>query len=208
MCRWTGEKRGKDPSPSVMVFSGHMIDSPTRKPPRFPPELEHTVTHCINEHLVLNKGKIAYAAAASGGDIIFLEQMLSLHGEINIILPVSPADFKEQSVAPAGRTWSLRFERLLAHAATVQILGPYSPTSFKKSLCNCNLHLCKLATTRARKENMQVRGLTVLDSTQPGHLTGGTASMISLWQQQNIRYSCIFLNKLRSKNNTGNPYGS
>lgn len=191
-----------------MVFSGHMIDSPTRKIPRFPPELEHTVTHYVNEYLVKNKTKIAYAAAASGGDIIFLEQMLSLQGEVNIVLPIEPADFKEQSVASAGRTWLLRFERLLAHAATVQILDSYSRTSFNKSLMNCNLHLCERATTRARKENMQIRGLAVLDSTQPGHLTGGTASMISLWQQQDIRYSCIFLDKLRSKNNTGNPYGS
>lgn len=172
-----------------------MIDSPARKRPRFPPELEHTVTHYIKKNLVLKKGKIAYASAASGGDIIFLEQMLLLNGEINIVLPVGPADFKEQSVSPAGRTWSWRFERLLTHAATVQILAPYTPETFKESLNKCNQRLCVLAMNRAQKEHMQIRGLAVLDSTISGHFTGGTSSMISLWQQQNIQYSNIFLDK-------------
>lgn len=196
---WKRTGRDKGLSSSVVVFSGHMIDTPTRKRPRFPPELEHTVAHCINEHLILNKGTIAYAAAASGSDIIFLEQMLSLHGDINIVLPVDAAAFKEQSVAPAGKTWSLRFERLLAYATTVCTLATYGPRSFKESLVHCNQCLCELAISRAKQENMELCGLAVLDSVQSGHYAGGTASMIASWQQQDIGYSCIFLDKLRDK---------
>ena len=192
-------------SPSVLVFAGHMLDSPTRARPRFPPEMEETVRNLISNELITKNGTIAYAAAASGSDILFLEQMLALGGEINIVLPFHIVDFKKLSVQAAGISWLERFDRLLAQATSVQIVGTYNPTTFRSTLDSCNLRLCELAKARAATENLQLFGLAVLDSTQSGHKPGGTAAMLALWQEQLISYSCIYLDRLSGrKDSIGN----
>ncbi|MFS8085699.1 MAG: TRAFs-binding domain-containing protein, partial [Acidobacteriota bacterium] len=57
--------------PPVVVFSGHMIDSPDRLTPRFPPELEDSVRDAIRERLEEIKPGFGFASAASGSDILF-----------------------------------------------------------------------------------------------------------------------------------------
>lgn len=179
---------------AVLVFAGHMIDAPGRAKPRFPPELEDAVSRLIRTEIIRRNGQAAYAAAASGSDILFLEQMLALKREVNIVLPVEPAAFKERSVKAAGASWLDRFDNLLPQAVSLQVVEPSNPASFSSSLAVCNLRLCELAAARAKQKQMALFGLAVLDCAQPGTQSGGgTASMIALWRQQGIRYSCIRL---------------
>ena len=170
-----------------------MIDALDRAKPRFPPDMEDAVSKLIRIEILHKNGQTAYAAAASGSDILFLEQMLALKREINIVLPVEPAAFKERSVKAAGVSWLHRFDQLLQQAASVQVVERYNPASFSSSLAACNLRLCELAASRAKQDQMELFGLAVLDCVQPGTQSGGTASMIALWRQQGIRHSCIRL---------------
>src|SRR6202011_6183393 len=57
--------------PTVVVFVGHMIDRPDRKSPRFPRSLEPLVASAIRERLRQIDGRIGYASAACGSDILF-----------------------------------------------------------------------------------------------------------------------------------------
>ena len=81
-----------------MVFSGHMIDLPGRSTPRFPANLEGVIGEAIEDGLRKLDGRIGYASAACGSDILFLEKILELGGEIHVILPIPMEQF-------VGKAW-------------------------------------------------------------------------------------------------------
>ena len=105
--------------PTIVVFTGHAIDHPSFQTSLFPPELEADVQRVISEKLQAINARIGYSSASCGADIIFIESLLNLGGEINIILPFSIADFVETNVRHAGPRWEKRFEKVLAKAHSV-----------------------------------------------------------------------------------------
>ena len=77
-------ERGLPPDPEVsrparvIVFTGHRIDEPGRKLPRFPREAEGEARRMIREAVVAERSKadgevVGIAGGASGGDILFHE---------------------------------------------------------------------------------------------------------------------------------------
>lgn len=105
--------------PTIVVFTGHAIDHPSYQMSLFPPDIENDVRRIITEKLKEIDAKIGYSSASCGADIIFIEALQNLGGEINIILPFSISDFIETNVRHAGPRWEKRFERILATAHTV-----------------------------------------------------------------------------------------
>ncbi|NEQ33558.1 MAG: DUF4071 domain-containing protein, partial [Leptolyngbya sp. SIO4C5] len=73
--------------PRVVVFCGHMIDRPDRPVPRFPPDLAPRVYQAIRDRLQQLNARLGYASAACGSDILFLEALLELQGELHVVLP-------------------------------------------------------------------------------------------------------------------------
>jgi adenylate cyclase len=80
-----------------------MIDTPNRQKERFPDSLESRVRAKIKT-ILENKIKpdISYSGAACGADIIFIEEMLRLKKEVNIILPFAEDDYIRESVGIVG----------------------------------------------------------------------------------------------------------
>ncbi|MDR2067584.1 MAG: adenylate/guanylate cyclase domain-containing protein [Holosporaceae bacterium] len=105
--------------PTIVVFTGHAIDHPSFQVSLFPQELESDVKRTIAEKLQSINAKIGYSSAACGADIIFVEALQSIGGEINIILPFAISDFVETNVRHAGPRWEKRFEKILAGAHSV-----------------------------------------------------------------------------------------
>jgi class 3 adenylate cyclase/tetratricopeptide (TPR) repeat protein len=106
--------------PSVIVFSGHMLDAADRACARFPARLESKIKQAIHDELDrLNPG-FGYSSAACGSDLIFIECMLERGAEIHIVLPFHKDDFIEESVSFAGKQWVERFEKALQKATTVR----------------------------------------------------------------------------------------
>ena len=68
-------------SPNIVVlFSGHMIDAPDRKTPRFPPDKEPVAATAIADALAkigAAKGDLAICGGACGGDLLFAEAALA-----------------------------------------------------------------------------------------------------------------------------------
>jgi hypothetical protein len=101
----------------VLAFTGHMVDAPGRKTPRFPPDKEDAARQAIEAAIVAEckrPGGVALgiAGGASGGDILFHE-LCAKHGistQLLLALPIN--QFIEASVAPAGGDWVTRFDRL------------------------------------------------------------------------------------------------
>jgi class 3 adenylate cyclase len=105
--------------PTIVVFTGHSIDHPSFQTSLFPSDMEADVKRIITEKLRSINAKIGYSSASCGADIIFIEALLSLGGEINIILPFAISDFVENNVRHAGPRWEKRFEKALQQAHSV-----------------------------------------------------------------------------------------
>ncbi len=102
------------PRPRVILFTGHMIDSPDRKEPRFPPQQEGTARDAIRAAIQTELGmpggvSRAIAGGASGGDLLFQEVCGELGIASDLYLALPPADFIAASVAPGGPQWVDRF---------------------------------------------------------------------------------------------------
>lgn len=103
----------------VILFSGHMIDSPTREQPRFPAAMENEARQKIEDSLdKLNPSANCLAiapGAACGGDILFIEACLKRNMKVEVFLPFAPAKFILESVSFVGDNWVSRFYTIQNH---------------------------------------------------------------------------------------------
>jgi hypothetical protein len=106
------------PLARVVLFTGHMIDEPGRKPPRFPDSArahgKAAIRAALEQELNRTEGAvIAIASGASGGDLLFHDVCEELKVPHRLLLPLSPDTFRNESVSPAGRFWQDQFDNLL-----------------------------------------------------------------------------------------------
>jgi len=118
---------------NVLLFSGHMIDAPGRKQPRFPADKELIARDAIVDTLTqagAGPGDLAICGAACGGDLIFAEACLARDMRLELYIPFDQPTFLANSVDFADANWHERF--LAAKAkATLHVmpdeLGPLQP---------------------------------------------------------------------------------
>ena len=72
--------------PPVLVYTGHMVDAPDRPQPRFDPAQEAAIRADIYARLDQLRPAAAYGSAACGADILCLECVRELGGELHICL--------------------------------------------------------------------------------------------------------------------------
>lgn len=172
------------PIPKLVVFSGHMMDAPDRRTPRFPPSKERKIKKLLENQLEAMKAGIGFASAASGSDILFLEAMLARGGTIHLVLPWPAEEFVKTSVAVAGEKWVDRFHKILDKAASIRVLGelymPGSATGFEY----CNLAMCGLARIFARSLDLEITPLAVWDGFAGA--PGGTGSFVRYWRGHKV----------------------
>jgi hypothetical protein len=107
------------PMPRVVVFSGHMLDRPMRLFPRFPADLEPAVAAEIRARVEALDVRFAFAGAACGSDILFLEAVAERGGDLTIVLPYQLDRFLRDSVCLVpGSSWEARLRTLLARDRT------------------------------------------------------------------------------------------
>jgi hypothetical protein len=94
----------------VIVFSGHRLDSPGRKQPRFPASRVAAATDAIRRE------------AANGGDIIFHEVCRSEQIPTEVLLALPVDQYAAESVNDGGPEWTERFRKLI-EATPPKILG-------------------------------------------------------------------------------------
>jgi hypothetical protein len=101
----------------VLLFTGHRIDSPDRKTPRFPAAKERyaraMIFEAIRKEKERAKGELfGIAGGACGGDILFHEicEALEIPSQMYLVLPKN--DYIKASVADGGPDWVERFNRL------------------------------------------------------------------------------------------------
>jgi tetratricopeptide (TPR) repeat protein len=96
----------------VILFSGHMIDTPARSIPRFPSAKEPIAAQKIAEALdQLGAGPddLALTQGACGGDLLFTEACQQRGVIMHWLQPFREPDFIEKSVVRSGEAWRTRY---------------------------------------------------------------------------------------------------
>ncbi len=119
-----------EPPRKVALFSGHMIDAPSRRKPRFPPDKEPIAVHAIARALAdieVCPEDLCVCGGACGGDLLFAEAALARGARLELYIPFEEPTFLEKSVDFADSDWRARFfaakARGVLHVAPRE-LGP------------------------------------------------------------------------------------
>lgn len=107
----------EDEPPHVLLFTGHMIDTPTREQPRFPASKEEdarlAIKDKVSKELARVGGRvIGIAGGASGGDILFHEVCAELSIPTTLYLAMPRDEYVRESVRDSGPEWVDRFDQL------------------------------------------------------------------------------------------------
>jgi hypothetical protein len=176
------------PLARVVVFSGHMIDQPSRAAPRFPPALEEAVSREIRRRLDdLNVG-FGYASGACGADILFHEAVRQRGGEVNVVLPYEVERFVCDSVArPSAPHWEQRFRTILADPATRLSTAGSQGRIEGSGIANeyANTFTFGMAGIRAWQLGAELAALAVWDG-RAGDGPGGTADAVARWRARGL----------------------
>ncbi len=108
---------GEKKNPRVLLFTGHRVDDPGRKTPRFPADKESVARQAIKDAVekeIAEAGEIAFgiAGGASGGDILFHEVCAESGIPTKLYLALRWDQFVKASVQSGGPQWIERFRRL------------------------------------------------------------------------------------------------
>lgn len=123
-----------------------------------------------------------YGALACGGDIVFAECAARLHIELNLVLPITEADYIRESVAPGGDRWLPRYNTVrgkanLVHFATEDpYVGDPLQFDFGSSVA------MGIAKLRAQALGTEVIQLALWDDVSDTRVTG-TSTDIAKWKK-------------------------
>ncbi len=176
--------------PPVVAFTGHMLDAPGRKSPRFVEGAVDAVRDRIAELLDRLDVRIGYASAACGADVLFHECLQQRGGEGNVILPFDRGEFFRTSIEFAGQAWVRRAEEVLARSFGVEQVtrGGYGGDDLLFAYAN-RVILGK-AILRSRFLETEPLLIAVWDGVR-SDTPGGTAECLQTWQESGLPFVVI-----------------
>ncbi len=181
-----------------ILFSGHMIDRPSKSIPRFPSSKEGVAAAAIRGAIArvapldLSEEIRGIAAAACGGDILFHEACRSLGVPSEVYLGISPDAFEKTSVAFAGAGWVERYRRLIRDLP-VRVLFPKAKSDAGDEVWEkANEWMLKMALQSGGNE----LALIVLWDGQGGDRPGGTRHMVEMARRQGAVVEIIDVGRL------------
>jgi tetratricopeptide (TPR) repeat protein len=140
----------------ILLFSGHMIDTPDRPTARFPLDKAPLAAQAIGaalDELGASADDLAICQAAAGADLIFLEACQQRGVRCEVLLPFEEPEFIQRSVLPSqgGDAWRQRFYAVKAKLDAPQRimpdeLGPLPPDIDPFVRCNQWMLYTALAT--------------------------------------------------------------
>jgi len=168
----------------VVLCSGHMIDAPDRKTPRFPPQKEEAVRNQIASQLEewkVGANDLAICGGARGTDIIFAELCVDREAEVWLFIPLDESEFLEESVRLPNSDWENRFYELKAHKSVKTFfqnsrLKP--PPKDASAFARNNLWMINTARAEVKSAD-RIHAILVWDEQPTGDGPGGTSDFAS-----------------------------
>jgi len=112
----------------VFLFTGYMINNPTKKDNHFPVDKEQDIKKAIDA--VLNKHKAGADDIAvttgmdAGSEIIFVESCVERGIPVQAYFPFAEAPYVRDFVSPGGEQWVERFYRMRNHPLVDEFYQP------------------------------------------------------------------------------------
>lgn len=97
----------------IVVFGGMQIDQPNTDPARFPESRVEDVAARVSVLLSSLRPRLVVGAAASGADLVVLEEALAVGLAVRVVLPFSVERFRQTSVKSRGPAWTERYARMI-----------------------------------------------------------------------------------------------
>ena len=177
--------------PRTILFTGHQVDAPGRKEPRFPADKEPlaraAIRQAVERQIELYGRAVGISGAASGGDILFHEVCAELGIPTRLFLALPPESYVTESVAPAGPEWVPRFYAIQSRFPSAPILartkdlpGWLRHRADYSIWQRNNLWMLNEALTSGARNV----SLIALWNGKKGDGPGGTADMIAIAQQR------------------------
>jgi tetratricopeptide (TPR) repeat protein len=184
----------------VLLFSGHRIDAPDRKTPRFPPDKEDVAAQAIGaglDQLGAGSEDLALSQAAAGSDLLFIEACQKRGVCCQILLPLIEPEFIERSILPStgGEKWRNRFYAMKSKLTEPIRIMPDELGPLPKGVNpfeRCNLWLLYSALTCGIDK---VRFVTLWNG-GGGDGPGGTAHMYNEVKRRTGRVTWLDTRKL------------
>lgn len=164
----------------VILFSGHMIDSPDRDTPRFPASMENAASAriaAILEGWRVGKNDICICGGARGGDILFAEHGLDRGAQVRLFLPLEKEAFLDASVRlppVCDSGWENRFADILGRSTAVWPDPDSTADASENPFAKNNTRMIAAAKTCANGGPIH---LLLLWNGQGGDGDGGTADV-------------------------------
>ena len=118
----------------------------------------------IEERLRRLDGRLGFASAACGSDLLFLESVLALGGEVSVVLPYGRDEFGADTVdVIPGASWRARYWKALSQASKVVTASSDKLASPSVSYEYANLLLSGLASIRAEQLDTELVPVAVWD---------------------------------------------
>lgn len=198
------------PIPRVIVFTGHMLDRPDRPTPRFPASLVDAVAAQIKSRV--NKAGVSYAfaSAACGSDLLFLQAAIDAGADVQVVLPFSREDFFKSSVEFAGEPYAKLFWNMVDESSDrvrVTQLSTKPSMNVYKDFEYANRILYGLARVRSLELGTELSAMCVWNI-QPGDGAGGTADAVNAWRAAGLKPEIIDLQMIAKAKGISSPPSS
>lgn len=187
----------------VFLFSGHMVDEPNRREPRFPNTNKHIEIAYLAIANVLKKldagpKDLALTQGACGGDLLFTEACLELGVRVQWLQPFAESDFIQSSVTRGGEPWRIRYMNLRTRitfpirSAPEALGSPPSRTDSSFVYERCNRWLIYTALSYGIKKT----NFICLWDGKSKDKKGGTKHMIDEVSRRTDNLKILFTNSL------------
>lgn len=168
---------------TVLLFTGHLLDSIDRISARFPYRLVSEIRRLIAVEIARFKNdrqqQVAISSLAAGADILFAEEVLAAGLPLEVFLPFSVQEFIDHSVSYAKNhpeehsdEWIERFRNCLARVSALHItqmaegINPYAA---------CNRAMLLRAMEAANQQKRLIHALAMMEKSSEV-VEGGAAS--------------------------------
>lgn len=176
--------------PRVLLFTGHMVDAPDRKTPRFPrtAPTEAKAKAMIQQAVTAEKalaagGAIGISGGACGGDILFHEICQDMNIATRLFLALPQDKFQQKSVQHGGPDWVERYRNLCERTSPVILADSEELPSWLRGKAQytiwdrSNLWMLSHALAMVQGQGARLTLISLWDG-QGGDGPGGTADMV------------------------------
>lgn len=164
---------GEDPArlkpwfqmPRIAMFCSQILGCEAAAPELLAPELESPLAAAIAQKLRQWDARLGYASAACGPDLLFLEAVRSLEGELHIVLPYNREQFVRDAVdIVPNSAWVSRFDQVMEQASEVVFASDRKPQMHDVVYEYAQRLLHGLAKMRAQHLDTDLVPIAIADS--------------------------------------------